>query len=664
MMIHKQGIKTIIAGALIAALLTSTAYGDTTQKNLSVTYSGIGVSVSGKLASLADASGTSVEPFNYNGTVYLPIRAVSQALGLTVSYDSAKNTVALTGSASTDASKTTFTTIGNQAGGTPPSGTPPTGTPPSGTAPTGTPPTGTPPTGTPPIGTPPSGTPSATGTATTLTNTAKHDAVKKDIAVVLSGIQVTLNGQSVSLKDASGNVVEPFNYNGTVYLPIRAVAQALGLSVSYDSTSNIVVLGNSNQAGGNSAPGAPSGTSSSTDATGTAVVAVTSGTDTKDGQTITATKANESGVKVSSGATLTLTGSTITKTGDSSSEETSNFTGLNAGVLAESKGQISLSDCTINTSGAGSNAVFSTGEDSKIVLKNVNITTTADSSRGLDSTYNGTIVADNVNISTKGAHCGALATDRGEGTVTVTGGTYTTAGEGSPGIYSTGNITATDGTFIATGSEAAVIEGKNSITLTNCKLSGALKHGVMIYQSFSGDAGTGVGTFTMTGGSIKAAIGPMFYSTNTRAVINLKGVDLSATSGILLTADGAGQWGTTGSNGSEVKLTADGQTLTGTITCDAISTIDATLKNSSSISSTINADSKGKSVALTLDSSSKWNVTGTSYLTVLSDSDATLSNIVDNGNTIYYDSSNVGNSWLSGKTMTLSGGGKLVPASK
>ncbi|MDR3745813.1 MAG: hypothetical protein P4K80_06750 [Acidobacteriaceae bacterium] len=56
-------------------------------------------------------------------------------------------------------------------------------------------------------------------------------------------------------------------------------------------------------------------------------------------------------------------------------------------------------------------------------------------------------------------------------------------------------------------------------------------------------------------------------------------------------------------------------------------------------------------------------MTGTSYLTTLSDvagiSGTTVSNIVGNGYTVYYESSN--NSSLGGLTYTLSGGGYLKP---
>jgi hypothetical protein len=75
----------------------------------------------------------------------------------------------------------------------------------------------------------------------------------------------------------------------------------------------------------------------------------------------------------------------------------------------------------------------------------------------------------------------------------------------------------------------------------------------------------------------------------------------------------------------------------------------------------INENNRIQNVSLTLGNTSKWIVEGTSYISILTDEDATLSNIIDNGNTIYYDSSDDANNWLGGKTYTLSGGGKLIP---
>lgn len=408
--------------------------------------------------------------------------------------------------------------------------------------------------------------------------------------------------------------------------------------------------------------GAPGMTGKTTKSTGTASYTLSGKTAVLSGKKITAQKVDQSGIKVSKKGSLTLSGITVTKTGATSSDENSNFYGLNAGILAESGSKITLKNSTITTHANGSNGVFASGADSKIYVSNVTIKTTKDSSRGLDATLKGTIVANNVNIDTKGAHCAGLATDRGNGTVSLTGGTLTTAGEGSPGIYSTGDISATNATITASGSEAAVIEGKNTITLLNTDITGMKKQGVMLYQSFSGDAEVGTSKFNMTGGSLTAAEGPLFYATNTDAVVELNKVKLANKSGILISAS-AGKWGTTGSNGATLKFTAKNQTLAGQITCDKISEIKMVLSDNTTFTGQIDQANTAGMIAINLDQTSVWNVTGTSYVTTIADEDNTLANIIDNGNTIYYDASNEANSWLEGKSITLSGGGQLVPVS-
>ncbi|MBU5627751.1 copper amine oxidase N-terminal domain-containing protein [Oscillibacter sp. MSJ-2] len=55
-------------------------------------------------------------------------------------------------------------------------------------------------------------------------------------------ISVTLDGKKLDLKDAKGNPVEPFMFDGTNYLPVRAISEALGLNVAWDGSSNTVVL--------------------------------------------------------------------------------------------------------------------------------------------------------------------------------------------------------------------------------------------------------------------------------------------------------------------------------------------------------------------------------------------------------------------------------------
>lgn len=190
--------------------------------------------------------------------------------------------------------------------------------------------------------------------------------------------------------------------------------------------------------------------------------------------------------------------------------------------------------------------------------------------------------------------------------------------------------------------------------------------GVMIYQSMSGDANEGAGAFSATNPSLSISkkskiyeTSPMFFITNTDAVINLENTKLNYGSNQLVTVSGNdSEWGSQGSNGGNLTFNAANQTLSGNISVDNISTTSFILKSSTLIS-TINSENSAKEVNLSLDSSSKWIVTEDSYVTTLTLENNDLSLIEDHGYTIYYNAS--ANSWLNGQTITLSNGGTLTP---
>lgn len=54
-------------------------------------------------------------------------------------------------------------------------------------------------------------------------------------------IKVLVNGEVLQPTDASGNPMEVFTCNGTTYAPLRALAEAYGLEVGYDSQRNIAM---------------------------------------------------------------------------------------------------------------------------------------------------------------------------------------------------------------------------------------------------------------------------------------------------------------------------------------------------------------------------------------------------------------------------------------
>ena len=379
-------------------------------------------------------------------------------------------------------------------------------------------------------------------------------------------------------------------------------------------------------------------------------------TEVTDNQTLNETyetsTSDESVIKVSDGGNATIDGATVNKTGgDSSNTENSEFYGVNAGILTTKGSTTTIKNSKITTNAKGANAIFATGEDAKVYVSDTTITTTGESSsRGLDATYGGYIEADNVTITTQGGSCATLATDRGEGTVIAKNSKLETNGSGSPIIYSTGNISISNTTGTSNGSQMVVIEGKNSATVEDSTLvcsgkgnRGDTDHsGIMIYQSMSGDASEGTGTFTAKNSSLTISensnyykTAPMFFITNTDAIINLTNTKLSYGSNLLISNKGTSEWGNSGSNGGNLTLNANKQELTGNVEVDNISTLTMNLSESSSYTGTINSSNTAKSITLKLDSSSKITLTGDSYVTSLEDSDSSYSNINFNGYKLY-----------------------------
>ena len=55
-------------------------------------------------------------------------------------------------------------------------------------------------------------------------------------------IGITLNGARFTPRDAAGKQVPVFLYNGTTYVPVRAISEAMGMDVSFNSATRTVQL--------------------------------------------------------------------------------------------------------------------------------------------------------------------------------------------------------------------------------------------------------------------------------------------------------------------------------------------------------------------------------------------------------------------------------------
>lgn len=404
------------------------------------------------------------------------------------------------------------------------------------------------------------------------------------------------------------------------------------------------------------------------DYTGTLSGALTADGDSQEAsdQTITATEADVNAALAENGGALALSGVTLEKSGDDTNGDNCNFYGVNSILLATGDGSTAkISSSKLDATSEGSNAIFAT-DGATVYANGDTITTSAGNSRGLDATYDGTIIANDMGISTQGDHSASIATDRGGGNISVTNSTLSTAGSGSPLLYSTGDIEVSGVTGTATGSQIAGMEGLNTILINNSSLSSTITektasdpiaNAVIIYQSTSGDAESTTGeaaTFQAVGSKLSSAIqsGSFFYVTNTTANILLQGTtldyDSSAANLIQVEGNDSNNWGTAGSNGGTATLTLADENVKGNVSVDTISSLalyltgNSTWTGSASITENANGSTSDSPITVNVDAGSTWVVTADSTVSAL--------NVASGGNVVDE----------SGKTVTIVANGQTV----
>lgn len=368
-------------------------------------------------------------------------------------------------------------------------------------------------------------------------------------------------------------------------------------------------------------------------------------------ETVSAAEKDQNALLARNGGTLTITDGTIEKTGEDTDGDACNFYGVNSIALSSgSNSLLKIQGSSLTSDSEGSNAVFATDVATAYVYDST-ISTSKNNSRGLDATYAGNIVADNLNITTQGDHSAAIATDRGGGNVSITNSLLYTSGSGSPLLYSTGDIEADAVQGTASGSQIAGLEGYNKILIynsnlasTNNAISGSdpVKNGVIIYQSTSGDADTSTNEkalFEVADSTLSTCIdsGAMFYVTNTNANIlisnSLLSFDADNVNLLQATGNSSNTWGKEGSNGGTVTLTAIKQNLSGNILVDSISSADIYLLSSSSYTGNTASSDSNANISMNISSDSVWYVTDSCALTNLNVEDG--GKLLDiNGNTV------------------------------
>lgn len=365
------------------------------------------------------------------------------------------------------------------------------------------------------------------------------------------------------------------------------------------------------------------------------------------GGTYASTGTDENALLVTAG-TLNAEGVEITRdSSDSTGGDSASFYGVGAAVLVTG-GEAVITDSTITTDAKGGAGVFAYGSGVAHV-SNTTITTTQDTSGGIHVAGGGTLYAEDLTVTTSGESSAAIRSDRGSGTMVVTGGSYTSNGSGSPAVYVTADITVSDATLTANGSEALCLEGLNSVKLINCDLTGNMPDlsqndntwTVILYQSMSGDSQVGEGTFSMEGGTLTSLNGGLFYTTNTESEFTLNNVAITAAEDceyFLRVTDNSNQrgWGQSGQNGADCVFTAIEQEMDGDVIWDSISTLDLRLTAGTVFTGAVLDDESCAGngwCSVTIDEDSAWIVTGDSVVTTL-DCAGTLTDAEGNAVTV------------------------------
>ena len=177
-------IQTTACAMALSAALTVSAFAAT---NVTATLRpDVTVRIDGVACDFYNAQGKEVHPILYNGTTYIPLRAVGELMGKNVNWDGTTGTASLGGTRTT----------GNV-----------------------------------------TGTPDTAAKRTDVTFTLRPE------------YHIVIDGTERTFANANGTKVDPAIYNGSIYLPLRAIGEIMGKSVSWDGTTQTVRLDSATSGG-------------------------------------------------------------------------------------------------------------------------------------------------------------------------------------------------------------------------------------------------------------------------------------------------------------------------------------------------------------------------------------------------------------------------------
>lgn len=177
----KKKFCTLFIGTLtLAALFCGTAFAANGSYTVTAELDpDITVKIDGEERTFFNAQGQEVHPISYAGTTYLPLRAIGELMDKNVNWDESTDTATIGGSRVT---------------------------------------------------------PDATGQK-------DRNAREKDVSLSMEpGYTIVIDGVSRTFYDANGKKCDPAVYDGSIYLPIRAIGEIMGKNVAWNSKTETVSL--------------------------------------------------------------------------------------------------------------------------------------------------------------------------------------------------------------------------------------------------------------------------------------------------------------------------------------------------------------------------------------------------------------------------------------
>ncbi len=171
----------LLTASLLATSIPLGATAASVQRVTALLRPETSIVVDGSARTFYNVSGQEVHPILYNGTTYLPLRSIGELMDKNVDWNQSTLTVTI-GGARTTADVT--------------------------------------------------GTPDATAKESNVTA-----ELRPDFTIVVDGTVRTF-------QDVNGNTVYPMLYNGSTYLPVRAVGELMGKTVSWNGSTQTVTLSN------------------------------------------------------------------------------------------------------------------------------------------------------------------------------------------------------------------------------------------------------------------------------------------------------------------------------------------------------------------------------------------------------------------------------------